>query len=127
MWNKVAVIGVPSSAGAHNRGVELGPKWLRQAGLIERLTKWCSGVVDLGDLPTVCFRPDPENPREQNLDLVCRVAKQTADRVRLALPLGAKFLVIGGDCTITLGVLSALLTQSASAGMLYLDGDIDLN
>lgn len=127
MWTKVAVIGVPSSAGAHNPGQELAPQWLRRAGLIERLNTACSEVVDLGDLPKVSFRPDPGNPRQQNLDRVCRVAQQTAERVSQALALGAKFLVIGGDCTITLGVLAAVLRQSASVGMLYFDGDIDLN
>lgn len=87
----------------------------------------CSEVVDLGDLPTVRFHPDPANLKQQNLEQVCRVARQTAERVSQALALGAKFLVIGGDCTITLGVLAAVLKQSASVGMLYFDGDIDLN
>ena len=83
-------------------------------------------MIDLGDLPTVCFRPDPENPKQQNLDSVCRVARQTAERVSQALALDAKFLVIGGDCTITLGVLAAL-QRYTSVGVLYFDGDIDLN
>ncbi len=62
MWTKVAVIGVPSRAGAHYPGQELAPQLLRRAGLIERLDAVCSKVVDLGDLPTVGFRPDPANP-----------------------------------------------------------------
>ena len=127
MWTKLAVIGVPSSAGAHGPGQELAPQWLRRVGLIERLNAACPDVIDLGDLPTVCFRPDPENPKQQNLERVCRVAQQTAERVSQALTLGEKFLVIGGDCTITLGVLAAALKHFASVGMLYFDGDIDLN
>ena len=68
----------------------------------------CSEVVDLGDLSTVRFHPDPANLKQQNLEQVCRVARQTAERVSQALALGAKFLVIGGDCTITPGVLAAV-------------------
>ena len=126
MWTKLAVIGVPSSAGAHNPGQELAPQAFRRTGLIKRLKAAGLDVIDLGDLPTVCFRPDPENPKQQNLDSVCRVARQTAERVSQALALDAKFLVIGGDCTITLGVLAAL-QRYTSVGVLYFDGDIDLN
>ena len=36
-------------------------------------------------------------------------------------------LIIGGDCTITIGVLSALAKHYPSLGMIYVDGDVDLN
>jgi arginase len=35
--NKIAVIGVPSSAGAHRAGQELAPQLFRRAGFVERL------------------------------------------------------------------------------------------
>jgi arginase len=127
MWTKLAVVGVPSSAGAHHPGQEMTPQALRRAGLIERLMTAVPEVIDLGDLPTVCFSPDAGNPKQQNLDLVCHVAKLTGERVSQALASGAKFLVIGGDCTITLGVLAAMQEYSARIGLLYFDGDIDLN
>lgn len=127
MWTKAAVIGVPSSAGAHQAGQELAPGWFRKAGLIERLSAAGLEVVDLGDLPTVLYHPDPENPTQQNLSQVCSVARQTAQRVDAALTLGSKFLVIGGDCTISLGVLAAVLKHFPRVGLIYFDGDIDLN
>jgi arginase len=40
----------------------------------------------------------------------------------------ASFLVIlGGDCTITIGVLAGLAAKNSSLGLMYLDGDLDLN
>lgn len=36
-------------------------------------------------------------------------------------------LVIGGDCMITLSVLSGYLRQVDKPGLLYFDGDIDVN
>lgn len=38
-----------------------------------------------------------------------------------------KPIVLGGDCTITLGVLAGLVKQFPNLGLIYCDGDIDLN
>jgi len=52
---------------------------------------------------------------------------QVADRIE-ARDRGRIPLVIGGDCTITVGVISGLLRgMPDDLGLLYLDGDIDLN
>jgi arginase len=50
-----------------------------------------------------------------------------ADEVARAVHIGAKPVVIGGDCTITLGVLSGLVRTFPDLGMVYFDGDVDLN
>ncbi len=77
----LALIGVPSSAGARQTGQEGAPAALRAAGLLERLRVKGLDVADLGDLPSVSYSPDPEHPRQQNLALVVDVAQQAADRV----------------------------------------------
>jgi arginase len=123
----ITVIGVPSSAGARRTGQERAPAAFRAAGLVERLRAQDLEVVDLGDLPPAGFRPDAEHPREQNLNLVCRVARQVASQVGRAVADGALPLVLGGDCTITLGVIAGLLEQHPDLGLLYVDGDVDLN
>lgn len=123
----LALIGVPSSAGARRTGQEGGPAQFRAAGLPERLRAQGWDVADLGDLPTVSFRPDPEHPRQQNLDLVVDVARQVADRIDEALVSGRMPLVLGGDCSLSLGVIAGLLRHHARLGLLYFDGDLDLN
>jgi arginase len=122
----IALIGVPSSAGAHWPGQEKAPQYLRRAGLVERLAAGAP-VVDQGDLPVVRFWPDRAHPRQQNLARVVDVATQTAEQVETALQRQAVHLVIGGDCTIALGVIAGFLRHSVDLGLLYPDGHIDLN
>ncbi len=124
---KLAVIGVPSSAGARQPGQERAPAAFRRAGLIERLSTPDLHVLDFGDLPLVSFRPDLAHPHQQNLPLVIEVSRRVADEVARAVQTGAKPVVLGGDCTITLGVLSGLVRSFPDLGMVYFDGDVDLN
>jgi arginase len=124
---KIALIGVPSSAGARQLGQELTPRCLRSSDLMERLRSAGHDVVDLGDLTQVSFSPDPQNPKQQNLSRVLSVPRQVASAVDLAIANGAWPLVIGGDCTVTIGVLAGLAKHFANLGMIYFDGDLDLN
>jgi arginase len=125
--NRVTVLGVPSSAGARRTGQECGPQLLRQRGLIERLSSAGLELVDYGDLPKTVFHPDTRNPKQQNITLVSAVARLVANRVFEAVRNQTKVVVLGGDCTITLGVLDGLGRHFSNLGLLYLDGDIDLN
>lgn len=127
MKKRIAVIGVPSSAGAHGAGVEKAPLSLRSAGLIDRLGSAGLDVIDFGDLPTVIYQPDHEHPREQNLKQVCLVLMDVAGLVDRAINEKALPLVLGGDCTITIGVLSGLAKHFENIGLMYFDGDLDLN
>ncbi|MCP3962448.1 MAG: arginase family protein [bacterium] len=124
---KIAVVGAPSSAGARLAGQEQAPSALRAAGLVSSLTELGFGVIDHGDTAEVEFRPDPENPRAQNAALVCQVVRDVAGMVEIASGGGALPVVLGGDCTITIGVIAGLLGRGSSLGVLYLDGDLDLN
>jgi arginase len=123
----LAVIGVPSSAGGRRTGQEGAPAAFRAAGLLEQLRAIGFDVEDLGDLPSVAFRPDPEHPRQQNLDLVVRVARQVAERVDRALASARMPLVLGGDCSVGLGVIAGVLRHHSNPGLLYFDADLDLN
>jgi len=123
----VALIGVPSSAGARKSGQERAPRVLRAAGLVERLRDEGVDVTDLGDLPTVPYRPDPGSPRSENLDLVLQVARRVTERVGEAIRPGVLPVVLGGDCSLSLGVIAALVRHEPTLGLLYFDGDVDLN
>ena len=124
---RVTVIGVPSSAGARRNGQELGPVSLRGAGLVEALRGRGLDVRDAGDLPAAAFIPDPQNPRQQNLDRVVKVAQNVADAVASAAGTGRFLLLLGGDCSITIGALSGLSRHGSNPALVYLDGDLDLN
>lgn len=123
----LALLGVPSSAGARRRGQEEAPQALRAAGLVTSLADHGLTVTDRGDLDRVTFRPDADSPKAQNRGLVRRVAREVAVEVAAATAAGALPVVVGGDCTITLGVVAGLLDGGSSLGVLYLDADLDLN
>jgi arginase len=125
---RVAVIGAASSAGARQIGQEQTPAHFRRADLLPRLRDAGFAVDDLGDIAAVSFRPDRANRKSQNLALVVGAARQVADRVAAAARARALPLVIGGDCTVTLGVLAGLAAvYEDDIGLLYFDADVDLN
>ncbi|MCU7826370.1 arginase family protein [Kitasatospora sp. DSM 101779] len=127
MPREIALLGVPSCAGTHGPGQEQAPAAVRAAGLVDGLRGAGLAVRDHGDLPAVPFRTDPDHRDRQNLALVADVARSVADRLGALLAEGALPLVIGGDCTITLGVTAALVARRPDTGLLYFDGDVDLS
>jgi arginase len=115
MTRDVALIGVPSGAGACGVGQHGTPAALRA----ERLADAGMAVSDLGDSPPWPWRPDRTNRRAQNLGAVVEQVRTTATRVAdgLAVPVRIA-LVLGGDCTIGIGTV---------AGAQSVLGDIDLH
>ena len=123
---KFGLLGVPSSAGAHGPGQEKAPAALREAGLVGALRETGLEVEDLGDLPVVRFSPDKDNRKRQSQPRVVKVARQVAEAVAGAVERELVPLVLGGDCTITLGVVAGLLRHQPDLGLIYFDGDADL-
>jgi arginase len=123
---RFGLLGVPSSAGSHNAGQDKAPAAWRAARLADRLSDVGLEVRDFGDLPVCRHRPAPRVDGVRDLDRVVGVARQTADRVDQIAGAGCVALVMGGDCTISLGVLAGLSRQ-ADVGLVYFDGDVDLN
>ncbi len=127
MGKPLAILGVPSSAGAFAPGQEQAPQALRAARLVERLTEAGLKIVDYGDGPIFRWRPDRSNPRAQNLEAVITTVKDTAARVRQVLSSEQVLLVLGGDCTVELGVVAGHLALAERIGLIYFDLHPDLN
>lgn len=121
----LVVLGAATSAGSHYPGQERAPQAIRASGLIDRLTD-AGAVDDWGDVVNEVFAVDHENPTRRNFLAVLRTARKVADAVHRALVLGAIPVVLGGDCTITLGVVAAVRRVRPGAGLFYFDGDADL-
>src|SRR6202046_3839276 len=120
------MIGVPASAGAHYAGQDRAPDALRAAGLAERLAAAGEAVQDAGNLPGATFAVDPDHPDARNLAAVTRVAREVADAIAAADD-GRLPLVVGGDCTITLGVIAGFGRRHPDVGLVYVDGDSDVS
>jgi arginase len=127
MLNRLVVLGAPSSAGSYAPGQEAAPAVLREFGLIARLADSGRDVHDAGDGPLQVWAPDPDHPRVQNLGAAVVSVRAVAQEVGAALDGQAEVLVIGGNCTVALGVMDALLQRDRDAGMLYIDRHFDLN
>lgn len=117
------LLGVPSSAGAHTPGLEKGPAAVRSAGLVALLP---DNTEDHGDLASFRWRPDRERPSAKNAAAVADVAERTMAAVVEMLRRDQRPLVIGGDCSITVGVVAAFAHLGRRPALLYVDGGPDL-
>jgi arginase len=125
----VTVLGVPSSAGAYCVGVERAPAALREAGLIGVLEQAGSEVVDAGDLPSRRWSPDRENPFAQNVTEEARSLDELAAAAAQLLGRGTagRLLVLGGSCTVAVGLCAALRLVGLTPRVVYIDRHLDLN
>ena len=126
MTRTLTVIGVPCSAGAHHGGLERGPAALRAAGLPGRLRQAGWEVSDIGDLTQQVFTADAAHPQARNRDAVVQACRDVAGATSQAIAAGRIPVLLGGDCSITVGAVAGCLAQRPDTGLLYLDGDADL-
>jgi Arginase family len=126
--SRISVVGVPSSAASYAAGQDLAPAAFRSAGLLEQLIASGLEVHDDGDLPHQAWSPDRDHPLAQNAGQATMSLQQLADRLHPLLTRGDMVLVLGGNCTIALGVMAALRGLGAGApGLLYVDRHYDIN
>jgi arginase len=128
MARRLAVVGVPSGAGACGVGQEQTPIAMRRAGLIGLLGDVGFETSDLGDSPVVRWHPDRVRPRAENLSEVVEVVRSTTSRVADALgDRDQTVLVLGGDCTVGIGTIAGVRAAVGDVAVVYFDLHSDLN
>lgn len=100
------------------RGEEFAPAALRAAGVVERLGARDAGEADARIRDS---RRDPATGVIGAAD-VRRAAASIADGVRGVIGAGDRPLVLGGDCTLLLGVFQTL---PSGCGLWFVDGHAD--
>ncbi|RYB91647.1 arginase [Nocardioides oleivorans] len=123
----INVLGYPSSAGAYCVGVEHAPTALRDAGLVSALTAEGHRVNDHGDLPVHLWKPDRERPRAQNLLEEVEALRALADAAAPLIATEGRLLVLGGSCTVALGLCAAVANVGLEPHLVYVDRHLDLN
>ena len=115
---RLTIVGAPIDCSGAGRGEEHAPAALRAAGLIERL-----GARDAGEASGRIRdrRRDPDTGVVGAVE-VRRASMAIASAVREVLDARELPLVIGGDCTLLLGVFQALPPDS---GLWFVDGHAD--
>jgi arginase len=114
----LSVLDAPLDCSGRGRGEELAPAALRGAGLLERLGAHDAGEADARIRDT---SRDPDTSVIGAGD-VRRASAAIAQSVRAELKAGRTPLVLGGDCTLLLGVVAALPTGT---GLWFVDGHAD--
>lgn len=123
----LAIIGAPSSAGAYAPGQEKTPDALRAVGLISLLEAQGIRVDDKQNIPGYRWQVDQQNKRSMNVVKAAKVATALSKQVSQSVAEKQKVLVIGGDCSVELGVVAGCLDHWDKIGLIYIDLDTDLN
>ena len=126
---KATLIGVPLDLGAENLGVDVGPQAFRYSKIVEKLTKAGFDIEDAGDVECGA-RADlaSGNPRMHYLEEIVRVSRVVAKSSEAAVRAGSKVIAMGGDHSISLGLVSgASAAVDGELGLIYLDAHGDMN
>jgi arginase len=116
------LLGAPWDCSGFGRGEQAAPDALRTAGLSALVGR------DLGDAATVIDSAQrDEHTGVLALRETVRAAHALANALAQALHVlpGRRPLVVGGDCSILLGIFPALRRQVGPAGLWFLDGHPD--
>jgi arginase len=116
------LLGAPWDCSGSGRGEQAAPEALRRAGLSDLVGR------DLGNAATVV-----DSVQRDDLTGVMALPETVAAARALADALGGALndlpgqrpLVVGGDCSILLGIFPALRRQVGAAGLWFLDGHPD--
>lgn len=125
---RLGLLGAPTSMASFAPGQEKAPRALRDAGLLDALTSAGIEVVDHGDLPLRRWAPDRTSPRAQNIGAVVEDVTGVRDQIGPVIAAGERHLVVGGNCSIEIGVVAGYLAAGFDrVGVVYADLHTDLN
>lgn len=123
------IVGAPFAGGQPLAGVDLGPNFMRKGGLIERLNADNWRIHDVGDVEV------PEHFDDKHHDVrgvkraltVGAVNKGIFDRAQAPLSANHFLLTLGGDHSIGVGSIAAVLKHRPDTGVVWIDAHADIN
>ncbi|XP_013421375.1 arginase, hepatic isoform X2 [Lingula anatina] len=125
--DKVGVIGVPSCKGQSAGGVQHGPKALRQAGIIDKLTQLGVEVYDYGDLVFEQFDDDTPILGLKNPKNIGLAAKKISDQVSRVIKDDQIALTLGGDHSLSIGTIHGHAAAEKNMCLVWVDAHADIN
>ncbi len=125
---RICVIGVPIDLGADRRGVDIGPRAIRYAGLSNQLQSLGHTVHDAGDLSIASMENLLiGNPHLKYLEPIVQASEELARLVATTLQAQEFPLVLGGDHSIALGSISGVAQVHQPLGVIWIDAHADFN
>ncbi|XP_028853041.1 arginase-2, mitochondrial [Denticeps clupeoides] len=125
--HSVAVLGAPFSKGQKRRGVEHGPKAIRDAGLVERLSQLDYHVHDFGDLSFQHLEMDGHFMHVPFPRTVGRASQLVSGAVSSAVGAGHISLMLGGDHSLAIGSVEGHAQQCPDLCLVWVDAHADIN
>lgn len=123
----MAVLGAPFSRGQKRRGVEHGPKVIRDAGLLDRLSGLDYSVHDFGDLNFHHLEKDEPYMNVQSPRTVGAANKMLAGAVSRAVGAGHTLVMLGGDHSLAVGSVGGHAQQCPDLCLIWVDAHADVN
>jgi arginase len=123
---RIGVIGVPYNTGSKGLSIEKGAEALRNAGIVAALRRF-SDVVDFGDIKVALPAPDWSNPKLLNPNQVEVLCRSLAATVKAASAAGCLPFIVGGECSMLMGIIEGLRSLKLRIGMVYMDAHGDFN
>ncbi len=116
-------VGVPLDIGTSNRGgARFGPRQIRAESALLRPCNLATGIAPFDAMQVADIGDVPINP--YNLADSVRIIEQAYDRI---VATGCIPLTLGGDHTLTLPVLRAMMRHHGPVGVIHVDAHADMN
>jgi arginase len=122
----IKILGVPFNGDGTTPAEENPAAALRLAGITDFRSLLNLKVEDLGNIEIPAFSGirDP-GTSVLNLNAWKKISRRTSERLQFILDDGEFLIVLGGDCSILLGVFGAFALADMSVGLMMLDGHTD--
>lgn len=130
---KLGIILAPFSGGQSRSGVEDGPKYLMKHGLQHQLEElgWETSTEDPlsgKDFERRKLEDDSDfHGKTKRPQLVGEATKLVYDSVKQVADRGDFALTLGGDHSVAIGSVAAVLSRYPDAGLLWIDAHADIN
>jgi arginase len=124
---RIQVMGLPLGLGAGCPGAARGPRAIRRAGLGRALARLGHEVLDAGDVELPPAGTAGPTRGMRHLPEVASACARLADAVCAALRAGWLPLVLGGDHSLTIGLLAGRRRAGRAGGVIWLDAHGDFN
>jgi arginase len=117
----IKIFGVPLDLGTEKLGVDMGPRAIRYAGLLDAFEFNDFEYLDYGDLPIQNgFSKHPKDTIRDMSETLCHL-------VDAALSEGFLPIILGGDHSVSIGSIAGASKNAKELGVLWLDFHPDAN
>lgn len=124
----IDIVGMRHDLGQTRRGVDMGPSAIRFAQLNSKLSELGYNVKDNGDIECSSYETgNMGDPHIRFLDDVVEHCKSLRDKIKELLKKQTHPLILGGDHSITIGVVAGMVSKYPDLGIIYLDAHGDFN